>query len=138
MLETVSTHAARTLPLSSHPQLLNSLYYTFTNFLAGFGIQEHIDLGLKYDPSTGIYGKQERARARQVGTTALRQHYGFDSRVACGWGMHRWVRHGRGGVWWSSGGGGIRGGGGSKQHHSQARRMPSSISAAGMEERLQL
>jgi large subunit ribosomal protein L11e len=22
----------------------------------GFGIQEHIDLGLKYDPSTGIYG----------------------------------------------------------------------------------
>ena len=23
---------------------------------AGFGINEHIDLGLKYDPSTGIYG----------------------------------------------------------------------------------
>ena len=22
----------------------------------GFGIQEHIDLGMKYDPSTGIYG----------------------------------------------------------------------------------
>ncbi|KAI3838972.1 hypothetical protein MKX03_031070 [Papaver bracteatum] len=22
----------------------------------GFGVQEHIDLGLKYDPSTGIYG----------------------------------------------------------------------------------
>lgn len=22
----------------------------------GFGIEEHIDLGLKYDPSTGIYG----------------------------------------------------------------------------------
>ena len=22
----------------------------------GFGIDEHIDLGLKYDPSTGIYG----------------------------------------------------------------------------------
>merc|ERR1712188_272362 len=22
----------------------------------GFGIQEHIDLGIKYDPSTGIYG----------------------------------------------------------------------------------
>ena len=22
----------------------------------GFGISEHIDLGLKYDPSTGIYG----------------------------------------------------------------------------------
>merc|ERR1711981_1235144 len=22
----------------------------------GFGVQEHIDLGIKYDPSTGIYG----------------------------------------------------------------------------------
>jgi large subunit ribosomal protein L11e len=22
----------------------------------GFGIQEHIDLGMKYDPNTGIYG----------------------------------------------------------------------------------
>lgn len=22
----------------------------------GFGINEHIDLGIKYDPSTGIYG----------------------------------------------------------------------------------
>lgn len=22
----------------------------------GFGIEEHIDLGLKYDPNTGIYG----------------------------------------------------------------------------------
>ncbi len=25
---------------------------------AGFGIQEHIDLGIKYDPSTGIYGER--------------------------------------------------------------------------------
>ncbi|KAF8115112.1 hypothetical protein N665_0030s0147 [Sinapis alba] len=24
----------------------------------GFGIQEHIDLGIKYDPSTGIYGME--------------------------------------------------------------------------------
>ena len=24
---------------------------------AGFGINEHIDLGIKYDPSTGIYGE---------------------------------------------------------------------------------
>jgi hypothetical protein len=24
---------------------------------AGFGITEHIDLGIKYDPSTGIYGE---------------------------------------------------------------------------------
>ena len=26
------------------------------DFAAGFGINEHIDLGIKYDPSTGIYG----------------------------------------------------------------------------------
>merc|ERR1719258_972743 len=25
----------------------------------GFGIDEHIDLGIKYDPSTGIYGKSQ-------------------------------------------------------------------------------
>ena len=25
---------------------------------AGFGINEHIDLGIKYDPSTGIYGER--------------------------------------------------------------------------------
>ena len=25
--------------------------------IAGFGINEHIDLGIKYDPSTGIYGE---------------------------------------------------------------------------------
>ena len=29
---------------------------------AGFGINEHIDLGLKYDPSTGIYGACSRWR----------------------------------------------------------------------------
>ena len=26
------------------------------NGSSGFGISEHIDLGIKYDPSTGIYG----------------------------------------------------------------------------------
>jgi large subunit ribosomal protein L11e len=31
-----------------------SLTYLPGNF--GFGIQEHIDLGIKYDPNTGIYG----------------------------------------------------------------------------------
>jgi large subunit ribosomal protein L11e len=29
-------------------------FSTTGNF--GFGIQEHIDLGIKYDPNTGIYG----------------------------------------------------------------------------------
>ena len=36
--------------ISSFPNLL----YYIGNF--GFGIDEHIDLGIKYDPSTGIYG----------------------------------------------------------------------------------
>jgi len=35
-------------------ELKNSNFSTTGNF--GFGIQEHIDLGLKYDPSVGIYG----------------------------------------------------------------------------------
>jgi hypothetical protein len=29
----------------------------------GFGINEHIDLGIKYDPSTGIYGEQHSTAA---------------------------------------------------------------------------
>ena len=33
---------------------VNLNYYYIGNF--GFGIDEHIDLGIKYDPSTGIYG----------------------------------------------------------------------------------
>jgi large subunit ribosomal protein L11e len=34
---------------------LKSKHFSSTgNF--GFGIQEHIDLGIKYDPNTGIYG----------------------------------------------------------------------------------
>ena len=35
------------------------LYFFFLNYYIGnfgFGIEEHIDLGIKYDPSTGIYG----------------------------------------------------------------------------------
>ena len=33
---------------------LGSVLTAAGNF--GFGIEEHIDLGIKYDPSTGIYG----------------------------------------------------------------------------------
>jgi hypothetical protein len=33
--------------------------------LAGFGIAEHIDLGIKYDPSTGIYGACMQAMEQQ-------------------------------------------------------------------------
>ena len=35
-------------------ELLKKNFSSTGNF--GFGIQEHIDLGIKYDPSTGIYG----------------------------------------------------------------------------------
>jgi len=35
-------------------ELKDSNFSATGNF--GFGIQEHIDLGLKYDPSVGIYG----------------------------------------------------------------------------------
>ena len=36
-------------------ELLQRNFSDTGNF--GFGINEHIDLGIKYDPSTGIYGK---------------------------------------------------------------------------------
>jgi hypothetical protein len=42
-------------------ELLRRNFSDSGNF--GFGINEHIDLGIKYDPSTGIYG--ERAWASQ-------------------------------------------------------------------------
>jgi len=35
-------------------ELPSKCFSTAGNF--GFGIQEHIDLGLKYDPQVGIYG----------------------------------------------------------------------------------
>ena len=34
----------------------------------GFGIQEHIDLGMKYDPNTGIYGMDFYAVLKRKGT----------------------------------------------------------------------
>merc|ERR1712151_367367 len=34
----------------------------------GFGIQEHIDLGIKYDPSTGIYGMDFYVRLARPGS----------------------------------------------------------------------
>ena len=58
----------------------------------GFGINEHIDLGIKYDPSTGIYGAQSLsgvdARAYGVGAAAQRSAAGGGRAVwreaACG------------------------------------------------------
>merc|ERR1712080_40929 len=37
----------------------------------GFGIQEHIDLGIKYDPSIGIYGMDFYVVLGRAGSTSL-------------------------------------------------------------------
>ena len=38
-----------------HSPIVTASLILFTGCF-GFGIDEHIDLGIKYDPSTGIYG----------------------------------------------------------------------------------
>merc|ERR1719335_1543123 len=44
----------------------------------GFGIQEHIDLGIKYDPSTGIYGMdffvELKRPGDRIGKRKIRRH----------------------------------------------------------------
>ncbi|MBA0811028.1 hypothetical protein Gohar_002966, partial [Gossypium harknessii] len=52
----------------------------------GFGIQEHIDLGIKYDPSTGIYGMDfyvvlERAGYRVGRRRRCKSRVGIQHRV---------------------------------------------------------
>ncbi|KAF6994229.1 hypothetical protein CFC21_010984 [Triticum aestivum] len=52
----------------------------------GFGIQEHIDLGMKYDPSTGIYGMDffvvlERAGYRVSRRRRCKARVGIHQRV---------------------------------------------------------
>eukprot|EP00499_Haloplacidia_sp_CaronLabIsolate_P003540 CAMPEP_0196782048 /NCGR_PEP_ID=MMETSP1104-20130614/10589_1 /TAXON_ID=33652 /ORGANISM="Cafeteria sp., Strain Caron Lab Isolate" /LENGTH=176 /DNA_ID=CAMNT_0042152279 /DNA_START=48 /DNA_END=578 /DNA_ORIENTATION=- len=52
----------------------------------GFGIDEHIDLGMKYDPSTGIYGMDfyvvlKRPGARVARRKHCRKHIGTTHRV---------------------------------------------------------
>merc|ERR1711861_38916 len=39
----------------------------------GFGIQEHIDLGIKYDPSTGIYGMDFYVVLKRAGNRVLKR-----------------------------------------------------------------
>merc|ERR1719327_1096675 len=41
----------------------------------GFGIEEHIDLGIKYDPSTGIYGMDFYACLTRPGRRVQRRKY---------------------------------------------------------------
>lgn len=57
-------------------ELKKSCFTENGNF--GFGVEEHIDLGLRYDPSTGIYGMDfyvvlKRAGAR-VATRKLKRN----------------------------------------------------------------
>lgn len=60
----------------------------------GFGIQEHIDLGIKYDPSIGIYGmdfyvilarpgKRVAKRRRTVGTVGI--HHRVSKEESVNW-----------------------------------------------------
>merc|ERR1711988_724295 len=41
----------------------------------GFGVNEHIDLGLKYDPSTGIYGMDFYVVLRRAGFRTSKKKY---------------------------------------------------------------
>jgi len=61
-------------------ELLQKNFSATGNF--GFGISEHIDLGIKYDPTTGIYGMDfyvclTRAGARVAKRKARRAHVGI-------------------------------------------------------------
>merc|ERR1712146_147280 len=50
----------------------------------GFGIQEHIDLGLKYDPSTGIYGMDFYVVMRRTGGMRVAKRRRAQSTVGSG------------------------------------------------------
>ena len=39
----------------------------------GFGIEEHIDMGVKYDPSVGIYGMDFYVVLRRAGTRVAKR-----------------------------------------------------------------
>merc|ERR1711904_477615 len=67
----------------------------------GFGIQEHIDLGIKYDPSTGIYGMDfyailERPGYRDKRRRRCKSRVGTHHRVTKDEAI-RWFQH-EGGV----------------------------------------
>merc|ERR1711908_69750 len=57
-----------------------------TNGCFGFGIQEHIDLGIKYDPAIGIFGMDffvvlDRPGARVAKRRRCRQRIGFTHKL---------------------------------------------------------
>ncbi|GMI40249.1 hypothetical protein TrCOL_g5415 [Triparma columacea] len=65
-------------------ELLQKNFSATGNF--GFGINEHIDLGIKYDPTTGIYGMDffvclTRAGARVARRKTRNQKVGFPHKL---------------------------------------------------------
>jgi hypothetical protein len=73
-------------------ELRHGNFSTSGNF--GFGIDEHIDLGLKYDPSTGIYGMDfyvvltragKRVSSRRRSQNAIGIHHKVGKEEAVKW-----------------------------------------------------
>ena len=62
---------------------------TIRVLLAGFGISEHIDLGIKYDPSTGIYGASPCLGPSPQVLGQLRGYSSFRPKMAVGTGASR-------------------------------------------------
>jgi len=65
-------------------ELLDQNFSSTGNF--GFGINEHIDLGIKYDPTTGIYGMDfficlTRKGVRVSRRKVRRQHVGYPHKL---------------------------------------------------------
>merc|ERR1712138_368516 len=50
----------------------------------GFGIMEHIDLGLKYDPSTGIYGMDFSVVMKRKGGSRVPKRRARQGRMGVG------------------------------------------------------
>ncbi|KAL3945761.1 MAG: hypothetical protein SGBAC_000150 [Bacillariaceae sp.] len=66
-------------------ELLQQNFSQTGNF--GFGINEHIDLGIKYDPTTGIYGMDffvclTRPGNRVAKRKVRRAHLGYSHRIS--------------------------------------------------------
>merc|ERR1711991_374589 len=67
--EKIACHA--TIRGEKAEELLHQNFSDNGNF--GFGINEHIDLGIKYDPSTGIYGMDFYVVLERAGTRVTKR-----------------------------------------------------------------
>merc|ERR1712216_580053 len=65
----------------------------------GFGIEEHIDLGIKYDPSTGIFGMDfyvcltrpgARVVQRKMRAQKISKNHRVTKREAMNWFQHKY------------------------------------------------